>query len=567
MIDPMIGAWRGVDDRLRPGHPNARKAARVSDWPGRSTSTVPDVGANRVLAWLEALIANAPQGMAVLDADLRFVLINHALTVINGLSVEEHLGRTMAQVFPDYADLVVPLLRKVVDAGTPLAGVPIRGETPAQPGVDRTFEVDMYPIDGPDGVRLGVAMNVVETTDQQRQRERLAQLQHLSAALAGAATVDRVAAIAVDDTMPDVGADQTSLVVVGADRLRLLRHTRDGVFESSLESDASPAAAAVREERQQSVGTVSDEGIRSIAYPLMTPNGAIGALEWSWTQPHTIEHERAVLATAASLCAAALERARLADIRRQLATGFQHSLLPVALPDVPGLELAVRYRASVREAHTGGDWYDAFTRPDGGVVLVVGDVVGHSTSSAAIMSELRHSLRTMLFVLGDPAAALTQVDAMLSHLTVEPAVMATVAALCFAPDLTDCTYALAGHPPPLLAGADGTAAQVPAASGALLGAHLDVPFDNAQIRMDPGAVLALFTDGVIERRGEDLGHGMARLAAAIAEIAGDDPLDRAAGQIMGRVEEQGINDDAALLLARRPPGSTEVGSDGQGVTG
>lgn len=539
----------------------------MSDRLGRSTSTVPYVGTNRFLAWLEALIANAPQGMAVLDADMRYVLVNDALTVINGMSVEEHLGRTMAEVFPGYADLVVPLLRRVVDTGMPLAGVPIRGETPAQPGVDRTWEVDMYPVDGPDGVRLGVAMNVVETTDQQRQRERLAQLQHLSAALAGAATVDRVAAIVADDTMPDVGAHRTSLVVLGADRLRLLRHTADGVIESSLETDPSPAAAAVRDEHPQSEGTVSDEGVQSVAYPLITPSGTIGALEWSWTQPHTIEGERAVLATTASLCAAALERARLADIRRQLATSFQHSLLPAALPDVTGLELAVRYRASVREAHTGGDWYDAFPRPDGGVVLVVGDVVGHSTSSAAIMSELRHSLRTMLFVLGDPAAALTQVDAMLTHLTREPSVMATVAALCFAPDLTDCTYALAGHPPPLLVDAHGTALQVPPAPGALLGAHLGVPFENARTRMDPGAVLALFTDGVIERRGEDLGKGIARLTAVVAEIAAGVPLDRAAGQIMRAVEDVGTNDDAALLLARRPADSIRVGSDRDGATG
>jgi PAS domain S-box-containing protein len=532
--------------------------AYVSDRSVR-VPTVPDVGIDRALGWLRALIANAPQGMALLDPDLRYLLVNDALIAINGVPVEQHLGRAIGDVFPEYAHLVVPLFRGVIESGRPLAGVPVRGETPAQPGVDRMWEVDVYPVDGPDGGRLGVAMSVVETTHQQRQRERLAQLQHLSAALAGAATVDRVAAIVLDDTMPDVGAEETSLVVVGADRLRLLRHTRDGVVESLLETDASSAAAAVRDERQQSVGDAADQRVRSVAYPLITPSGTIGALEWSWSRPHSIDDERAVLATAASLCAAALERARLADIRGQLATGFQHSLLPAALPEVPGLELAVRYRTSVREAHTGGDWYDAFTRPDGGVVLVVGDVVGHSTSSAAIMSELRHSLRTMLFVLGDPAAALTQVDAMLAHLTAEPEVMATVAALCFTPDLTDCAYALAGHPPPLVVDADGGARQMSPAPGALLGAHLGVAFDNAHARMEPGTVLALFTDGVIERRGEDLDRGVARLAAAVAGIAAGDPLDRAAGQIIRAVEQDGANDDAALLLARLPAaGSTRV---------
>ena len=519
------------------------------------------------MAWMQALIADAPHGIALLDCDLCFTLVNDALVVINGLPASEHIGRPIAEVFPDYADIVVPLLRRVVDTGRALANVPMRGETPAQPGVDRSWQVDMYPVDGPDGRRVGVAMSVMETTDEQRQRERLARLQHLSAALAGAASVDRVAEVVLGDTMPVTGADHTTLVVLGADRLRLFRHTPEGVRESALDGDATPAAAAVREQRQKAVAGAVPGTVTAVAYPLVTPSGTIGALEWTWTQPASIDDERAVLATTASLCAAALERARLADIRRQLAMGFQRSLLPAALPEIAGLELAVRYRASVQEAHAGGDWYDAFVRADGGVVLVVGDVVGHSTSSAAVMSELRHSLRTMLFVLGDPAAALAQVDAMLSHLTAEPIVMATVAALCLAPDLATCTYALAGHPPPLVI-TDGHAQAVPAVNGALLGAHLDLPFENAHARLTPGALLALYTDGVVERRGEDLEHGTAWLAGELAETAPDESLERAAQRIMRALDTHGANDDAALLLARRPrPSSVPVAAAADRVAG
>lgn len=515
------------------------------------TMTMPGGRAEQVLAWLHALIANAPQGMALLDTDLNYVLVNNALTAISGLSAERHLAQSIRELFPDYAELIVPQLRKVVDTGVPVRGLPIRGAVPAQPDGDRSWEIDLYPVDAPDGTRLGIAMGVTETTREQRQRERLAQLQQLSAALAGAATVERVAAIVADHTMPEVGADEAVLVVVGADRLRLFRYTAGAVIESSLDSDDSPAGVAVREERQQSVIDDTDGGLRSVAYPLITPSGTIGALEWHWRAFPGIDEERAVLATAAGLCAAALDRARRADIRRQLATGFQRSLLPASLPDVHGLELAVRYRASVQEATTGGDWYDAFTRPDGGVVLVVGDVVGHSTSSAAVMSELRHSLRTMLFVLGDPAAALTKVDAMLAHVTAEPEVMATVAALCFDADLARCTYALAGHPPPLVAGRDGRVVQVADAPGTLLGAHLHVPYENRESHLAPGAVLALYTDGVIERRGEHLDRGIARLATAVAAIDPAGSLQRGASQVMRAVEDDATNDDAALLLARR----------------
>jgi PAS domain S-box-containing protein len=517
-----------------------------------STLAVTGGGTEHVLAWLQALIANAPQGMALLDTDLRYVLVNNALSQINGIAVEAHLGRALSDIFPNYADLLVPLMRNVVDTGTPVRGLPIRGETPAQPGIERSWEIDVYPVDAPDGTRLGVALGVAETTREQRQRQRLIQLQHLSAALAGAATVDRVAAIVSDHAMPQVGADATTLVVLSADRLRLYRYTAEGVVESSLDSDASPAGAAVRSEQQQ---FVSDDGSGGhwVAYPLITPSGTIGALEWHWRRQPGIDEERAVLATASGLCAAALERARLADIRQQLAAGFQRSLLPASLPWVRGLELAVRYRASVREAHTGGDWYDGFTRPDGSVMLVVGDVVGHSTLSAAIMSELRHSLRTMLFVLGDPAAALTQVDAMLTHLTTEPTVMATVAALCFDADLTRCTYALAGHPSPLMVDPQGHVTQVRGDAGALLGAHLQMPYANVEASLEPGTVLALFTDGVIERRGEDLDQGIARLAAALATLEVHRPLEQAINSVMRKVEEEGTSDDAALLLARLGP--------------
>jgi PAS domain S-box-containing protein len=529
-----------------------------------SILTMPGGGAEQVLAWLQALIANAPQGMALLDTDLRYVLVNNAMSAINGVTIEAHLGRPFTEVVPQYADLLAPLLAKVTETGTPVRGLPIRSDARAQPGVERSWEMDVYPVDAPDGTRLGVALGVAETTREQRQRQRLQQVRQLSAALAGAATVDRVAAIVADHDMPQVGADMTTLVVLAADRVRLSRYTVGGVQETSLVSDDSPAGSAVREQQQQFITDERDGGTSWVAYPLIAPSGTIGAIEWRWRPARAIDEERTVLATAAGLCAVALERARLADIRQQLAAGFQRSLLPATLPGVPGLELAARYRTSVQEAHAGGDWYDAFTRPDGSVVLVVGDVVGHSASSAAIMSELRHSLRTTLFVLGEPAAALTQVDSMLTHVTAEPAVMATVAALCFDADLTRCRYTLAGHPPPLLVDPDGGVTRLPATRGSLVGAHLQLDYDSHETLVEPGALLALYTDGVIERRGEDVDHGISRLATTVAAIDAREPLGVAADTIM-RAMDSGYNDDAALLLARRvrapePQGAAPAGS-------
>jgi serine phosphatase RsbU (regulator of sigma subunit) len=128
--------------------------------------------------------------------------------------------------------------------------------------------------------------------------------------------------------------------------------------------------------------------------------------------------------------------------------------------------------------------------------------------------------------------------------------MATVAALCFDPDLTRFTYALAGHPSPLVVDRHGEVSQVCGTPGALLGAHLQVAYGNLEATLEPGAVLALYTDGVIERRGEDWDQGVARLAAALAKIAAHRPLEQAIDEVVRTVEEEGTSDDAALLLAR-----------------
>jgi len=133
--------------------------------------------------------------------------------------------------------------------------------------------------------------------------------------------------------------------------------------------------------------------------------------------------------------------------------------------------------------------------------------------------------------------------------------MATVAALCFEPELDRVTYALAGHPPPLLCHSNGTVVALGETPGALLGAHLGVRYGNRTTTLQRGEVLALYTDGVIERRGETLDDGIDRLASALASSVDAASLDEAADRVMRTVAAEGVNDDAALLLARRPGGS------------
>lgn len=125
-----------------------------------------------VIDELQAIYDEAPVGLGLLDADLRFTRINAALAEMNGFTVEEHLGHSVWELLPDLKASAEPLLRKVLDSGEVLRGVEISGETPAKPGVRRTWSEVFYPVHGPDGFRRGVGIFCVEITDLKQARER-----------------------------------------------------------------------------------------------------------------------------------------------------------------------------------------------------------------------------------------------------------------------------------------------------------------------------------------------------------------------------------------------------------
>lgn len=525
----------------------ARRSRAAGSSP--SASDVPQT----VVDTFVTLTEHAPSGMGLLDRDLRYLAVNPALASNNGIAADEHVGRAIADVFPQYAEVIVPVLESVIATGRTVRSLPIRGETQAAVGIERAWEVDCHAVygTGEHGDRwMAVVLTVTEVTREHRQRQRLVRLQHLSTALTAAGSVDAVARIVTSPTMPRLDSERCALVVVGDDRSRLERYDPAGVIETAAETDDSPAARAIRDRGQTTVAD-ADGGVRILALPLVGSDGVVGAVEWTWSDPVDLDREQAVLSTSAALIAVALGRARSADIRRELAASFQRTLLPTSLPVVPALELAVRYRANVQEARAGGDWYDAFTLPDGSTVLVVGDVVGHSVSSAASMSELRHSLRTTMFSYGDPGDALSRVDAMLTHLTAEPSVMATAAIVCVDPNGDTMRYALAGHMPPLLVRRDGEVMTLSESTGALLGAHLGVPSQTSAVSLRAGDMVALYTDGLIERRGEDIGDGLGRLIAALRAAAVDGPLEQVIGPVLRTMIDEPVSDDVALLLARR----------------
>ncbi|MFI6846640.1 SpoIIE family protein phosphatase [Kitasatospora sp. NBC_00085] len=236
---------------------------------------------------------------------------------------------------------------------------------------------------------------------------------------------------------------------------------------------------------------------------------------------------------------------------RHAALVLQRALL-TAPPTVPGAELAARYQPGNRAAEVGGDWYDAFTLPDGSLALTIGDVAGHDLTAATTMGQLRSMLRSIAYNrthLHTPADALTGLDAAADGLGV--AVFATAVHLHLAPTPDgswQAAWSNAGHPPPLLLPADGPPRFLDAdeADVPLCVAPAE-PRHTYRTPIGPGDTVLLYTDGLIEVPGENLATGLARLATA-AEQAHDLPLHALLDRLLAEVPD--ARDDIALIAFR-----------------
>ena len=251
--------------------------------------------------------------------------------------------------------------------------------------------------------------------------------------------------------------------------------------------------------------------------------------------------------------AAAVSTAHQALLRQQMALAEEHRLketlqravLPATLPEGPGFRLAARYLPADQPAMVGGDWYDAFSLPDGSVALAVGDVVGHDLEAAATMGQMRNALRAYAFADGPPASVLGHLNRLADGLADGGLATAAFGLL----DVAGRTFrwAGAGHPPPLLIGTDG-ALFLPSPAGMMLGADPTASFEDVVVPLRPGDLLVLYSDGLVERRHSDLDADLAALRSAADGLAGQSPEDVCAALVNRLVPAAGHEDDVCLLV-------------------
>jgi serine phosphatase RsbU (regulator of sigma subunit) len=247
----------------------------------------------------------------------------------------------------------------------------------------------------------------------------------------------------------------------------------------------------------------------------------------------------------------AVERVHRQSQQAQLAEALQRSLLTEP-PQLPGVEIGVRYVPAAEAARVGGDWYDAFPLRDGTPVIVIGDVTGHDTAAATAMGQLRGLLRGVAHAGGgSPAEVLCAFDRAVVDL--HPDTLATAALARIERDdggHTRLRWASAGHPPPALVRDSGEVELLGGTSGELLlGVDPDVARTDSTVTLAPGDTVVLYTDGLVERRDATFDAGLDRLVGALGELAGV-PLEQLCDDLILRMLPRTPQDDVALVALR-----------------
>jgi len=246
--------------------------------------------------------------------------------------------------------------------------------------------------------------------------------------------------------------------------------------------------------------------------------------------------------------AVAVDNSRLYSREHNAAVTLQQSLLPRQLPEVPGVEFAARYLPATSELDVGGDWYDAIQLSDGSVGVAIGDVVGHGVEAAAVMGQFRNALRAYVLDGRGPDAAVERLNRLTR--TFDQNDMATLVYVVLDTATGGFRFVRAGHPPPLIRDIQGNVEQLNGQGALPVGVAPNVRYPATSMKLEPGSTLLLYTDGLVERRGEPLEDGIAKLERVLADAP--EPLEELCDHVLSALAAEDERDDDIALLAVRP---------------
>ncbi|MFE0775635.1 SpoIIE family protein phosphatase [Streptomyces sp. NPDC058861] len=329
----------------------------------------------------------------------------------------------------------------------------------------------------------------------------------------------------------------------------------------------SPCAGALRTGRIRTVhGDDGDLARSTLVVPMTAHDTVVGLVQFSrakGSEPFG-ERDRALAVELAARAAVCIDNARLYRREHERALILQRSLLPPGDPEAAGLDIACRYLPGTDATEVGGDWFDVIELPGHRTALVIGDVMGRGLRAAVAMGELRTAVRTLAQLDLEPAEVLSHLDEIArglgapigaqqsrAHKNRGPELAEVYLATCvyavYDPVTRRCTFANAGHLPPVLVEPGEEARLLPVPPGMPLGVGGE-PFEEVEVEIPEGALLALYTDGLVESRDHPLDEGLSAFRRALTDPSR--PLEDVCDRVLGSLNTGHGEDDIALLMAR-----------------
>ncbi|MFF2816892.1 SpoIIE family protein phosphatase [Kitasatospora cineracea] len=576
---------------------------------GSATCLAVDLGRLRAietdLAASEAVIGQTPTGFFLFDTDLKLQRVNAAFAAGVGRSPAALQGLAPGDVFrPSDADRLLLALRKVLTGQEPVLDLrlsgPVRAARPSA-GRDedqRTWAVSLYRLTAAGGRPIGVAGQVQDVTSRhiaEREaagvRRSLALLNEASTHIGSTLDLETTAKELLDVIVPqfcDVATVDLYTALLTGDSAPLTANPESGelrrVAVSSVVGNApsvlgseraggvrvaeaggtlcypprSPHARALRTGRSVVPQPGPDPLLRStLVVPLVARDQVLGLVQLSraiGSEPFDAR-EVAIAEELVARAAVCVDNARLYRREHERALILQRSLLPPGNPAASGLEIARRYLPSNNNTEVGGDWFDVIPLPGSRTALVIGDVMGRGLRAAVAMGQLRTAVRTLAMLDLDPEEVLSALDEIARGLgndedpdrSSAEVYLATCVYAVYDAVKQRCTFANAGHLPPVLLAPGQGARTITVPPGLPLGVGGE-PFEEVTVDLPEGAVLALYTDGLVESRKHQLDEGIDAFRAALE--AGSERIEELCDQVLDELNPHHGEDDIALLMAK-----------------
>jgi PAS domain S-box-containing protein len=464
--------------------------------------------------------------------DFEIVYMNKVDIDVAGRPREDLIGRRLCELYPAIAPMLARYI-EVVETGEPLR----IDELPYEDNIDET-EVSGYFALQVSKFGDGV---IVVSRDVTQQRLLYSQLAETVAQFDAVQELANMGVWTLDPATGEVWFSPElrrifgigdSPPVLRADRLRSRFFPEDEhavLAEARQRMEALQGPIQVETRIRRADGEIR---VLQIHGDMVTHDGSPSRL-WGSAQDVTAQRmaEEALVAA----------RLRLRE-QRQLVEELQTAILPVA-PEVPGLRFDVSYFPASGPGFIGGDWYDVFVLPDGQVGLVVGDVVGHGLPAASAMAQLRNALRCQAFLSASPAEALSKLSYYAAH--ADLGVFATVLYVVLDLERRKLSWAHAGHPPALLR-SGGETRLLEGAGRPPIGFLHDEAFPLSETELPDDAMIVLYTDGLVERRGEMIDVGLERLRGTLA----GKPVDGLCSRLRSVMDAESSEDDICILAAQ-----------------